>query len=65
MITMIQDGGRTYVIPAEPMQCGRCGCMSGIFLNRRGETACCRCDVEDRTLPQYRKDGDYVSMPEL
>ena len=56
MITMIQDRDRTYVLTPEPMQCGLCGCMSGMFINRFGDTFCCRCDVEDRTLPQYRKE---------
>ena len=48
-MTMIQDGDRTYVLPPEPMQCGQCGAMSGLFVNRDGETFCVRCDAEERT----------------
>lgn len=51
-ITLIHDGYRTYALPKEPTPCGACGAMSGVFINRCGATACCRCDVEDRLLHQ-------------
>lgn len=47
-MTLIHDGDRTYALPAEPMQCGRCLSMSGVFINTGGVTKCCRCDVESR-----------------
>lgn len=48
-MTLIHAADRTYALPDAPSQCGRCGAMSGIFINRRGETFCCRCDC-DRDL---------------
>lgn len=47
-LTLIHDGNRTYALPKEPTQCGKCGAMSGVFINRGGETHCCRCDAEER-----------------
>ena len=44
--TYIEDGDRTYAIPLQPKQCGLCGCMSGVFVNRLGETRCGRCQKE-------------------
>ena len=51
-MTLIHDGDRTYALPKEPMQCGRCLAMSGAFVNRAGETFCVRCDVDERTVRQ-------------
>lgn len=48
-MTLIQLPDRTYALPKEPTLCGACGAMSGVFINRKGSTSCCRCDVEERT----------------
>ncbi len=53
-ITLIHDVDRTYALPKEPRRCGVCGAMSGVFINRAGETACGRCDAEDRLRAQTR-----------
>ena len=49
-MTLIHLGDRTLALPDEPTLCGRCGAMSGVFTNRFGETCCCRCDVDDRSI---------------
>jgi hypothetical protein len=56
-MTLIHAGDRIYVLPPEPMECGRCGAMSGTFINRFGDTCCVRCHVEARSLP-IRQDVD-------
>lgn len=54
-MTLIHLGDRTIAMPNEPQPCGRCGAMSAVFNNRYGETYCCRCDVEDRSVTRTGK----------
>ena len=57
--TYIEDGDRTYAIPKEPLQCARCGVMSGVLVNWRSDTTCVPChDEAERWLldwPSRRK----------
>lgn len=54
-MTLLHADYCTYVMPTEPRQCGVCGSMSGIFINRFGKTSCVRCDVGERSIPVERK----------
>lgn len=51
-MTLIHAADRTYALPKEPTQCGVCGAMAGLFINRAGSSSCCRCDVEARSLDE-------------
>lgn len=54
-MTLIHAADRTYALPDAPTQCGRCLSMSGMFINRSGESFCCRCDVEARPIDAKRE----------
>lgn len=57
-MTLIHAADRTYALPTEPTQCGRCMSMSGLFVNKCGSTFCVRCDVEERSQIPYITDGE-------
>lgn len=42
-MTIIHLGDRTYAIPREPLQCGNCLVMSGVFVNWHSDTVCVPC----------------------
>lgn len=57
IVTLIHAGDHTIGIPTEPHQCGLCGAMSGVMINRYGETGCGRCDVERRFAETLKREA--------
>ena len=41
-----QDDGTVIAVALEPKQCGNCGAMHYVFVNRDGETRCSACDLD-------------------
>lgn len=54
--TYIEDGDRTYAIPREPLQCGNCLVMSGVFVNWHSDTVCVPCHDQAEQLFIQRKE---------
>lgn len=44
--------GLTLVTSGNPIQCGFCGRMALMFINRVGSTACMACDETKEAVPQ-------------